>query len=277
MSTQRGAALRGVQVVCLATNLPGPVAAARLVALGASVVKVEPPTGDPLGLAVPDWYRELVAGQEVLTLDLKDAAGRATLETRLETADVLLTAMRPSAASRLGLGESVAHHGLVLVEIVGYDGDRAEEAGHDLTYQAAQGTIVPPVMPLVPVVDLLGAERAVTAVLVGLRRRDAGESAPHVRVVLDDAATGASAALRHGLTGPGGALGGALPGYGIYATADGHVAVAALEPHFAQRLAGAVGSTREELTARFASEPSAHWEALARSLDIPIVALRPPG
>jgi hypothetical protein len=37
-----------------------------------------------------------------------------------------------------------------------------------------------------------------------------------------------------------------------------------------------VGATREELTTRFAGDSSAHWEALGRSLDIPIVALRDP-
>ncbi len=67
-----------------------------------------------------------------------------------------------------------------------------------------------------------------------------------------------------------------MPAYGIYATNDGHVAVAALEPHFAERLAGAVGSTRDELTARFATESAAHWVALGRSLDIPIVAVESP-
>jgi crotonobetainyl-CoA:carnitine CoA-transferase CaiB-like acyl-CoA transferase len=274
MSEEQVAALAGVHVVSLATNLPGPVAAARLVALGASVVKVEPPAGDPLATVVPDWYDELVAGQDVVTLDLKDPGDRGSLEARLAAADVLLAAMRPSAAARLGLTESVARHGLVLVEIVGYDGERAGEAGHDLTYQAAQGTVLPPGLPLVPVVDLLGAERAVTAVLAGLRRRDRGEAAPHLRVVLDDAARSASAAVRHGLTGPQGVLGGASPAYGVYRTADGHVAVAAIEPHFAERLARAVGATREELTKRFATEPSAHWESLGRSLDVPIVTVR---
>jgi crotonobetainyl-CoA:carnitine CoA-transferase CaiB-like acyl-CoA transferase len=40
--------LKGIQIVSLATNVPGPVAAARLHDLGASIIKVEPPAGDPL-------------------------------------------------------------------------------------------------------------------------------------------------------------------------------------------------------------------------------------
>lgn len=272
--TQTDLPLVGVRVVSLAPNLPGPLAAARLQAMGATVTKVEPPTGDQFSRVAPDWYAELVAGQEVVTVDLKDPGGRAALETRLAGADVLLTSMRPSALARLGLPESAERHGLLLVEIVGYDGDREEEAGHDLTYQAVRGTLQPPAMPPVPWVDVLGSERAVSATLAGLRRRDAAGGSVRERVVLDDVAHDAAAAVRHRLSTPGAVLGGGLPAYGVYATADGHVAVAAIEPHFARRLASAVGSTREELAAAFAGGTNEHWEALGRSLDIPIAAVR---
>ncbi|MCM3556733.1 CoA transferase [Janibacter melonis] len=269
--------LDGVRVVSLAVNLPGPLAAARLTSMGAAVTKVEPPTGDPLALVAPTWYTELVGGQEVVRLDLKDPADRAALEDRLAGVDVLLTSMRPSALERLGLPKSVERHGLLLVEVVGYDGDRAEEAGHDLTYQASRGMVAPPTMPLVPMVDVLGSERAVSATLAGLRVRESLGAAVHERVVLDEVADDAAASLRHGLTGPGAVLGGALPGYAIYATSDGYVAVGAIEPHFAARLAEHVGSTRSELETAFASRPSAHWEQLGREHDVPVVVVRDPG
>ncbi|QFQ29074.2 CoA transferase [Janibacter melonis] len=269
--------LDGVRVVSLAVNLPGPLAAARLTSMGAAVTKVEPPTGDPLALVAPTWYTELVGGQEVVRLDLKDPADRAALEDRLAGVDVLLTSMRPSALERLGLPESVERHGLLLVEVIGYDGDRAEEAGHDLTYQASRGMVAPPTMPLVPMVDVLGSERAVSATLAGLRVRESLGAAVHERVVLDEVADDAAASLRHGLTGPGAVLGGALPGYAIYATSDGYVAVGAIEPHFAARLAEHVGSTRSELETAFASRPSAHWEQLGREHDVPVVVVRDPG
>lgn len=269
--------LDGVRVVSLAVNLPGPLAAARLTSMGAAVTKVEPPTGDPLALVAPTWYTELVGGQEVVRLDLKDPADRAALEDRLAGVDVLLTSMRPSALERLGLPESVERHGLLLVEVIGYDGDRAEEAGHDLTYQASRGMVAPPTMPLVPMVDVLGSERAVSATLAGLRVRESLGAAVHERVVLDEVADDAAASLRHGLTGPGAVLGGALPGYAIYATSDGYVAAGAIEPHFAARLAEHVGSTRSELETAFASRPSAHWEQLGREHDVPVVVVRDPG
>ena len=268
--------LAGVRIVSLAVNLPGPLAASRLVSMGASVTKVEPPAGDALREVAPDWYQELTAGQEVVRLDLKNPSDRAELEQRLSSADVLLTSMRPSALDRLGLVKSAQRHGLALVQIVGCGGDRIEEPGHDLTYQAVAGTVLPPTLPLVPVVDLLGAERAVSAVLAGLMCLNRGEAGPLLQVVLCDVALDAGAAVRHGLTGPGKILGGALPSYGIYATADGHVAVGALEPHFASRLSAAVGGNREELSGKFATESSSYWEALGRSLDIPVVAVRDP-
>ena len=268
--------LADVRIVSLAVNLPGPLAASRLVSMGASVTKVEPPAGDALREVAPDWYQELTAGQEVVRLDLKNPSDRAEMEQRLSSADVLLTSMRPSALDRLGLVESAQRHGLALVQIVGCGGDRIEEPGHDLTYQAVAGTVLPPTLPLVPVVDLLGAERAVSAVLAGLMRLNRGEAGPLLQVVLCDVAFDAGAAVRHGLTGPGKILGGALPSYGIYATADGYVAVGALEPHFARRLAAAVGGNREELAGKFATESSSYWEALGRSLDIPVVTVRDP-
>jgi crotonobetainyl-CoA:carnitine CoA-transferase CaiB-like acyl-CoA transferase len=269
--------LEGLRVVSLAVNLPGPLAAARLHRLGADVTKVEPPSGDPLGRYAPGWYAELTTGQRVRSLDLRGAAGRAALEALLERSDLLLTSMRPSAAGRLGLPETVRRHGLAHVEIVGGAGEAAEEPGHDLTYQAVHGLLRPPANPAVLVADTLGAERAVSAALLAWGSVARGLPAPHIKVSLDEAAGAAAAALRHGLTAPGGLLGGGLPGYGIYATADGHVAVAALEPRFAAALAARVGRTHEELAVAFAGRTTAEWETLAAEQDLPIAGLRPEG
>jgi crotonobetainyl-CoA:carnitine CoA-transferase CaiB-like acyl-CoA transferase len=57
--------LDGVDVVSLAVNLPGPLAAARLREFGATVTKVEPPAGDPLAAGAPQWYSKLTSGQRV--------------------------------------------------------------------------------------------------------------------------------------------------------------------------------------------------------------------
>ncbi|WP_062239172.1 CoA transferase [Brevibacterium epidermidis] len=273
--------LDGVTVITLAVNLPGPLAAARLKSMGARVIKVEPPQGDPLDAAAREYYEELSAGQEIVTIDLKDPAGRERLESLAAEADIVLTAMRPRAAAALGLPELVERHGLVHVEIVGFAGDRADVPGHDLTYQAAHSTLVPGTMPTVPIADVLGSENAVVAALAGLRQRDqrtggtgSGTGGGIVRlVVLDEAAAWAAGPARHGLSSPGSRLGGGSPFYRTYATADGHVAVACIEPHFARALATQLGSEHEELERAFAAQPTAHWTEFAAEHDLPIEAI----
>ena len=272
--------LAGNTVISLAVNLPGPLAAARLHSIGARVIKVEPPGGDPLNLLYPDYYQELTAGQEIRTIDLKDGAGAEQLKALLAEDDLLLTSMRPRAAAALGLPELVDEYGLVHVEIVGFAGDRADVPGHDLTYQAAHSTLLPGTMPTVPVADVLGGEHAALQALAGLReleaRRGAGQYAGQRtggvvrRVVLDEAAEWAAGPARHGMSTPGGHLGGGLPVYRTYPTADGHVAVACLEPHFAKALGSLLGSEHEELERVFAAEPTAHWVAFAAEHELPI-------
>jgi crotonobetainyl-CoA:carnitine CoA-transferase CaiB-like acyl-CoA transferase len=74
-------------------------------------------------------------------------------------------------------------------------------------------------------------------------------------------------------------LGGGLAAYNLYEAREGWIAVAALEPHFARRLAEAFGLqelTRDALAARFAAQSAAHWERWALERDLPIVAVRLP-
>src|SRR5579872_4280568 len=96
-------ALDGVRVVSLSTNIPGPLAAARLRALGASVIAVEPERGDPLARAAPQWYAQLHADIEVARLNLRDPRAQAKLDRWLHDADLLLSATRASALERMGL------------------------------------------------------------------------------------------------------------------------------------------------------------------------------
>lgn len=65
--------------------------------------------------------------------------------------------------------------------------------------------------------------------------------------------------------------------YGVYATSDGFIAVAAIEAHFAERLAAHIGQTHEQLTQRFATHPTTYWTSLGQAQDIPLVAVAAPG
>lgn len=275
-------ALSGVRVLSLAVNLPGPAAAARLVSLGAQVTKVEPPSGDPLAFGAKDYYDQLVTGQEVVQLDLKAHADRESLWTMLADTDLLLTSSRPSALARLGLDWPAVHERLPRlsqVAIVGHPGPDAEIAGHDLTYQAAVGTLQPPQLPRVLVADLAGAERAVADGLAALlQAARTGEGACREVALSDVAETMAQPAL-HGLTMSEGFLGGALPSYGIYAAATGFVAVAALEGHFWKELLRHLDVTgeRTDLETAFAQRSADEWEAWGRERGLPIAAVRAAG
>jgi alpha-methylacyl-CoA racemase len=272
--------LREIRVVTLALNVPGPVAAARLRELGASVTKIEPPYGDPLEAVSPAWYHELRAGQEVARIDLKQTEGRVALDDLLGLADVLLTASRPAALARLGLTWPRLHERfprLAWVAIIGQAAPHADAPGHDLTYVASLGLLDPPKLPRTLLADLAGAERAVSAALTLLYARERGQDAGYAKVSLAEAARSFAEPLRHGLTRPGGGLNGGLPAYNIYRTKDGWIAVAALEPHFRERLRRELGLDRldtDALRHAFRQHSGLYWEAWGLERDLPVAALR---
>ncbi len=271
--------LSGIEVVTLAPNVPGPVAASRLRDLGAQVTKVEAPSGDPLVHTAPRWYAELHRDFTIETLDLKSSEGRAALGERLEHTDVLLTSSRLSALARLGLGwdELQARYPrLIHVAIVGYPPPEDERSGHDLNYVSQLGLVDPPALPQTLIADLAGAERAVSATLGALLRRERGGGTAQEIVSLREAATVFGDPLRHGMTVSGGVLGGGAAIYRLYAARTGWVAVGALEPHFAARLGEALGvaSSDEAAMARaFAARDAAEWEAWGDERDLPVSAV----
>lgn len=272
--------LTGVRVVSTALNLPGPIAAARFVGLGAEVTKVEPPGGDPLATVAPEWYSSLKAGQHLEVLDLKADGRRQRVEELLARADLLLTSSRPSALARLGLSwQQLAerHPRLCQVAIVGESAPRAERAGHDLTYQARAGTLQPPAMPTLPVADLAGAERAVAEGLAALLQQARTGRGCYREVALAGVIDELAESVRQGVTGtPEGVLGGGLPAYRLYRAADGWVALAALEPHFRRRLHELLGANDdvEELRRVFLTRSAQEWERWADEHDLPLAAVR---
>ncbi|WP_256842003.1 CoA transferase [Ornithinimicrobium cryptoxanthini] len=271
--------LAGVRVVSLAGTLPGPVAARRLRAEGAEVIRVEGPGGDILRTVAADLVDALVGDQQVIRLNLKEPADRARLHELLDEADLLLTSSRPSALARLGLTREVVAQRwprLGWVAIVGETGERAEEAGHDLTYQAQAGLLgAGTELPRVLLADLSAAERVVTECVLALRQADLHGSGGYAEVGLVESARDLGEPLRHGLTAPGGILGGGHPAYAIYPARSGRVAVAALEPHFWARLLDLLGiaGTHEALAAAFLERDAQDWEAWGSEHDVPVVAV----
>src|SRR5260370_6410485 len=94
--------LTGVRVLDLSVWRPGPYATQLLAELGAEVLKVEPPGGDPMR-AYPDLFASLSADKRSVVLDLKDEVDRGrALELAVE-ADVVVEGYRPGVADRLGI------------------------------------------------------------------------------------------------------------------------------------------------------------------------------
>lgn len=288
-------ALRGVRVLSLALNLPGPAALLRLRQMGARCTKLEPParsgsgSGDPMSAYQPEAYEALHEGISVLSADLKTDEGQATLHKLLRRTDVLLTSFRPSALNKLGLGWKKLHQQyptLSLVRIVGAPGERAEEPGHDLTYLADAGLLTDLSLPATLFADmggsLMASEAALQAVLL---QRTTGRGSQH-EVALSQAAHWFALPRHWGLTQPKGAVGGAHAGYRIYPCRDGRVAVAALEPHFAAALCDAAGvpggdqaktlfspATHQAIADFLAAQTREQLDALARERDIPLHTL----
>jgi crotonobetainyl-CoA:carnitine CoA-transferase CaiB-like acyl-CoA transferase len=278
--------LRGLLVVDLTRLLPGPFASRELLRLGARVVRLEPPEGDPMRTIAPAWDAALNAGKESVACDLKAEPefGRALCAR----ADVVLEGFRPGVAERLGIGPRDLPERVVYCSITGFgiEGRHAQRAGHDLNYMGWAGVLADsaPGVPPVQAADLAaGALAAVAEILAALLERE--RNGRGARLVLS-MTHGSHRLAAHRLGGDPlpRFLTGGLACYRIYATADGrHLTVGALEPQFFGRLCELLerpelaerqydGDTQEELAAELAeviaARPLAHWLALFDGEDV---------
>ncbi|MBM2822038.1 MAG: CoA transferase [Thermoleophilia bacterium] len=270
--------LAGILVVDFTRYLPGAYASRELLRLGARVVRVEPPDGDPMRPTATAWDTALRAGTESVVCDFKtDAAFARALCAR---ADVVLEGFRPGVAERLGVGPGDVLDTVVYCSITGFGdkGPHRTRAGHDVNYLGWAGVLedTAPGLPPVQIADLAaGALGAVTEVLAALFARE--RTGRGARIVIS--MTHRSHDLvAHRLGGEpvSQMLTGGLACYRVYATADGRfLTVGALEPKFFLRLCELVrrpeladqqfDADQEELSAElamiFSSRTLADWLA----------------
>jgi len=294
--------LKGVRILSLSLNLPGPAALQRLRHMGAICIKLEPPapqasggtgvesgiTGDPMSLYSPAAYGRLHEGIEVRAVNLKTEAGQAELHAELAKADVLISSFRPSALRKLGLDWATLqplYPKLSMVAIFGAPGALADLPGHDLTYVAENDLITGLDLPATLYADMGGALMASEAVLQAMLLKSQSDQGSFLEVALADAATHLALPRSWGATLPGTLLGGDHAGYQVYPCLDGRVALAALESHFAQTLCSVMGLAWRGLdtmleadthlaVANFvASHTRQALEELAREHDIPLHTL----
>ena len=201
------ALLQGVRVLDVTTFLAGPLATRALADLGADVLKVEPPAGDPTragwkGGPDPSFYwRALHGGRRSVMLDLGSPADKEEFLRLASDADVVLENMRPGVTAKFGVdGPSLRERfpRLITCAITGFDADE-ELAGISATDGPVQawtgaielmegwsGTALP--MP-VQLGDVSGGVAAAQGVLAALVSRSRTGVGAHVQVSLAGALT----------------------------------------------------------------------------------------
>ncbi len=274
-----GEFLKGVRALDLSQFLPGPFAAQMLADLGADVLKVEPPQGDPMRDLNPvtnargpaPFHGVVNAGKRGVFLDLKSDDGKRAFEELVGSADVLLESYRPGVLERLGFAPDRLRNlnpGLVLCRLSGYGqtGPLRLRAGHDVNYVAmtgaldATGSTDKPLMAFPPIADYGGALQAVAAILGALVGRQQSGRGAILDVAMADTvlAWQAYGLTQAGLAGHGQGnaparatdlLNGGAACYQVYAAADGgFISLGAIEEVFWANFCRAVG--RDDWIAR---------------------------
>jgi len=248
--------LAGLLVVDLTRYLPGAFASRELLRLGARVVRLEPPEGDPMRHVAPGWDQALNGGKESVACDLK--AEPELARALLARADIVLEGFRPGVAVRLGVGPDDVPASAVYCSITGFgaDGPHVMRAAHDLNYLGWAGMLedtAPGLPPLQPADLAAGALGAVVEVLAAVLERERTGRGARLTISMTH---GSHRLVSHRLDAHGNPgdplprfLTGGLACYRIYATADGRwLTVGALEPKFFVRLCEVID--RPELAER---------------------------
>lgn len=144
--------LEGIRVLTLEQFGAGPYGTMFLAELGAEVIKIEPPEGDPsrqvgphrLGQDDSEYFQAWNLGKKSVTLDLKSEKGRRQFEALVKSADCVVNNMRGTQPAKLGLDYASLKHlkpSIVCLHISAYgrDNDRKDWPGYDFLMQAEAG------------------------------------------------------------------------------------------------------------------------------------------
>jgi formyl-CoA transferase len=242
--------LDGLTVLELGQIYQVPYCALLLAHLGAEVIKVEPPGGEPSRHRAggPDAtpFVMLNSGKRSVCLNLKTPEGRAVLLDLAAQADVVVENYRAGVLDRLGLSYDVLRETnprLIVASGRGFSrrGPYKHLAAMDLTVQAMTGVMAatgfsdqPPVKAGPAIADFLGGVHLLSAILAALLQREQTGHGQHVEVAMQDAMLPALASNLAALLDSEGALpertgnrhgGLALCPYNTYPAADGWIAI----------------------------------------------------
>jgi crotonobetainyl-CoA:carnitine CoA-transferase CaiB-like acyl-CoA transferase len=299
--------LSGVKVVDFSMFVPGPFASAILADLGAEVIKVEPPKGDPGRAYVPVQFETENRNKRGIAIDLKVSSSRIVVEKLVAQAQIVLEGFRPGVARRLNIGfDSLRkiNPRLIYCSISGYGqtGPWRERPGHDVNYVAAAGGLAfpgqwlkPATRSSLPIADMGGGTFAAIAILSSLHERDRTGKGAYLDLSLFEAAFFWSA-MRHGLDPEVDPRAHIFPVNDVFETADAkRLTLGILEEHFWNNFVALVPELNQpqfsddaarrrngdalsaKLQEVFLQRTAADWITLLEENDVPVDLCVTPG
>jgi CoA:oxalate CoA-transferase len=272
--------LQGIRVLDLTRMLAGPYATMLLADMGAEVVKVEDPAGDPIRRMGPPfepdgrsaYFMAVNRNKRSVVLDLRTERDRKRFLKLVATADAVIDNFRAGVMERLRLTPD--HLRAVKPDLVtcsltafGGDGPYRDLPAFDLVLQAMGGGMSitgepggAPTRSGIPIGDLAGGIFAALAVCAALVRRERTGLGEHVDLsLLDVQVSLLTYVAQYHLTdgrvpGPVGTGHQSVVPYQAFATADGHVVIAVFGENFWAPLCGVLGL--EDLAARYPDNAS---------------------
>ena len=303
MHAENAKPLSQITVLDMTVNVPGPFCSTILCDLGARIIKVEPPGGDPLRHSTGIWD-SINRGKDSIVLDLKTEGGQRVLHELTKKTDIVLEGWRPGVASRLAASYDILskiNQSLVYCSISGFGqtGPWRERSGHDVNYLSLSGYMGlqssiegRPWPPAVLFSDLVSGLYAAITTLASVAGRGVTGKGTYIDLSMTDAALSllglevgrmtdpAESKLSPNVT--------FIPHYGLFQCADDKWLSLGIvhENHFWDRfclVAGLdrfsgmdfdhrlrkAGSIKSELEEVFRTRTSAEWECVLVEADIP--------
>jgi crotonobetainyl-CoA:carnitine CoA-transferase CaiB-like acyl-CoA transferase len=304
--TESAAPLSGITILDLSRLMPFAYGTHLLADLGAHVLKVEMPGGEP-GRGMRGTFELTNRGKRSITLDLRRPEAVAIIRQLVASHDVVFESFRPGYLSGLGLGWdhlSRVRPSLVYCSASGYgqDGPYSSRAGHDVNYLALAGHLQAggplPIVPYTPFADMAIGWAAALAIVTGVLQARLTGRGSHIDVNMSDVSLSLNALAVGMSTTPSAKEAGPLsdypwpdlvaqqcPCYGLFKTADDrYVALANVEPKFWQAFLTAIdrpdlqgdrfstgrrgASVRAEIEEIISRRTLAEWDKILAQPDI---------
>lgn len=292
MEQMKPGALDGIRIVSMAEQYPGPFCTLTLSDMGADVIQVERPSGDPSRF-LPSFYEALNRNKRSVALDARDPDQKAELLKLIAKADVFLEGFRPGKLAKLGLGYddlAAINPRLIYASISGYGqtGPYKMRPAHDLTFQGMGGALgerisgaVDGIPPAALLGDTMSALYATVGILSALVARERSGQGTYIDIAMSDSVLALQTSCVAADDVEDAALPQRDPGYELYETKDGRwlTTSVALENDYWDQLCRdvdlqeGIGLTRPERVARrnefvgkiaeqIRQKPFSHWEAV---------------